>query len=377
MSCVDYEPKSILLTGGAGFIGSHLLVHLVSKYPATRVTCLDKLDYCASMANFSGIVKEKNFKFVKGDIVCADLVNHIIRTEVIDTIIHMAAQTHVDNSFGNSLAFTESNVLGTHVLLEATKLFISQVRRFIHVSTDEVYGQSSLHNDANSFDESSALNPTNPYAASKVAAEFLVKAYRHSFNLPTIITRGNNVYGPHQYPEKLIPKFINQIERGQPCTIHGNGLHRRSFLFVDDVVRAFDIVLRRASIGHIYNIGTDFEISNIEVAHLLLSEYGLGTEWEKHICYVEDRSFNDVRYHISVSKLHALGWKPKTPFIEGLKQTISWYKEHNALHHWGLQVEEALLPHPRAGTRLSAPVQAPLGDVSASGPAEMPSDVSP
>jgi len=292
---------------------------------------------------------------VKGDITSSDLVNYLLETEKVDTILHFAAQTHVDNSFGNSFLFTESNVLGTHVLLESTKLFKPQIRRFIHVSTDEVYGESTLAHDDRSFDETSALNPTNPYAATKAAAEFMAKAYRQSFGLPIIITRGNNVYGPRQYPEKLIPKFISLLNRDRPCTIHGNGQHRRSFIYVSDVANAFHLILRKGQVGHIYNIGTEFEVSTLDVTKALIRLHNLESQSERLIQFVEDRSFNDVRYHIDISKLHDLGWKPTITFEEGLMKTIEWYRAHDAEKHWGSGVVEALVAHPRAGLGKAGP----------------------
>jgi dTDP-glucose 4,6-dehydratase len=240
-------------------------------------------------------------------------------------------------------------VLGTHVLLESAKLFKNQIGRFVHVSTDEVYGESPLSHD-DTFDEKSAMNPSNPYAATKAAAEFLVKSYRQSFGLPVIITRGNNVYGPRQYPEKLIPKFISLLQKGMPCSIHGDGSHRRSFIHVEDVACAFDAVLHRGQLGQIYNIGTDFEISNLEVTRVLLRLFGIVDE-SKHIVFVEDRSWNDVRYHINIEKLALLGWKPRVAFEEGLLSTIRWYQEHP--DHWG-NVASALVPHPRAGITIDS-----------------------
>jgi dTDP-glucose 4,6-dehydratase len=342
----DYSPQSVLVTGGAGFIGSSVLAHLVHEYSCSRFICVDKLDYCSSIKNLQEVWSKSNFQFVKGDITSSDLINHVIDINKIDTVIHFAAQTHVDNSFGNSLNFTQTNVLGTHVLLESTKLFKHQVKRFIHVSTDEVYGESSLQMDSLPFDEKSAMNPTNPYAATKAAAEFLVKSYAQSFGLPVIITRGNNVYGPRQYPEKLIPKFINLLMQGRPCTIHGSGQHRRSFIFVDDVVKAFDIILHKGVVGQIYNIGTDFEITNLEVARALLNAFSYEAQESTWITFVEDRNFNDVRYHIKSDKLCELGWKPEVAFEDGLRRTIAWYaklKDHFE------NILSALVAHPQAG----------------------------
>lgn len=342
---MDYDPKVILLTGGAGFIGSCVMVHLVKKYPETQMICLDKLDYCASVKNFEEIQNHKNFRFVRGDITSADLVNHIIGSYKVDTVMHFAAESHVDNSFGNSLGFTHTNVLGTHTLLEAAKAHIKQIRRFIHVSTDEVYGES------NSVDQrkvvGDALSPTNPYAASKAAAEFMVKSYRKSFNLPTIITRGNNVYGPRQYPEKLIPKFISLLNRGQPCPLHGDGSNRRSFLFVQDVAEAFEVILRKGVVGTIYNIGSDYEITNKGVLQELLGLFGLQDREEELVRYVRDRPFNDFRYHINTEGLEGLGWKQKVQFAEGLKITKEWYLARP--NYWG-NISSALFAHPNNDT---------------------------
>lgn len=340
-----YEPKSVLLTGGAGFIGSHVLRLLVNKYPHIVFVCLDRLDYCGNVSNMSDYIDQPNFKFVKGDIGAADLVAHLIASHKIDTVMHFAAQSHVDNSFGNSLQFTHSNVLGTHVLLEAARAAMPQIRRFIHVSTDEVYGENVLENGDESFNETSALKPTNPYAATKAAAEMLVGAYQISFGLPCIITRGNNVFGSHQYPEKLIPKFIHLLERGEKLCLHGDGSHRRSFIHVEDVARAFDVVLTRGQIGEIYNVGTDFEITNKEVAETLLGMYGITSDqFDQHLTFVRDRDFNDRRYHIDNSKLRQLGWEPVIKFEEGLKRTIDWYR--NNIQYYG-DLTRVLVPHPK------------------------------
>jgi dTDP-glucose 4,6-dehydratase len=228
----SYTPQNILITGGAGFIGSHVVLLLAKKYPQYNIINLDKLDYCSSLVNLSSVSSLPNYKFIKGDICSPDLINYIFKTHDIDTVLHFAAQTHVDNSFGNSFSFTRNNVMGTHVLLEAAKEHwknknknndnsndnIGTGHRFIHVSTDEVYGEG-VRDDAKAMEEEHVLEPTNPYAATKAAAEFVVKSYHRSFQLPIIITRGNNVYGPHQFPEKLIPKFIHQLDRHKKVTV--------------------------------------------------------------------------------------------------------------------------------------------------------------
>jgi len=299
----------------------------------------DKLDYCSSLKNLVSIENAQNYKLVKGDILSEDLVSYVLSSKNIDTIMHFAAQTHVDNSFGNSIDFTKNNVLGTHVLLEAARQH--KIKRFIHVSTDEVYGEKATEDD--SAIETSVLEPTNPYAASKAGAEHLVKSYYKSFKLPVIITRGNNVYGPHQFPEKVIPKFISLLSRERPCCIHGDGTHLRSFLYIDDVVKAFDKILHKGKIGEVYNIGTRFEISNLALAKMLIKKFGYGSKEKDFIQFFEDRPFNDCRYQIDATKLFNLGWKPKTTFEDGLDMTIEWYK--NNFDNWE-KAELALVPHP-------------------------------
>lgn len=338
----DYKPKNILITGGAGFIASHVVMHFVRKYPDCKIVNLDKMDYCSSTINLKEIEGLPNYKFIKGNICSSDFMKYVLSSEDIDTILHFAAQTHVDNSFGNSFQFTENNILGTHTLLEAAK--VHGIKRFVHVSTDEVYGEIE---EGEGIEHSTILQPTNPYAATKAGAEFLVLAYHNSFKLPTIITRGNNVYGPHQYPEKLIPKVICLLSQDKPCFIHGDGSNQRNFLYVDDVAAAFDTITHKGVVGNVYNIGTDFEISNIEVAKTIIKLFGL--DESKYIQYVENRPFNDCRYKINSDKLKALGWAPKVSWEDGLKRTIEWYKTNKG--NWP-NIQQALVPHPRAGMNL-------------------------
>ena len=336
-----YRPKVMLITGGAGFIASHVVIHFVKNYPDVRVVNVDKLDYCSSLKNLDEIKDAPNYKFYIADITNSHTMQKIFEMEKIDTVLHFAAQTHVDNSFGNSFQFTHNNIYGTHVLLEVAKT--NHIQRFIHVSTDEVYGQ--VIGDAAT--ETSLLNPTNPYSATKAGAEFIARAFHQSFGIPLIITRGNNVFGPHQFPEKLIPKFITLLDRGMNCPIHGTGEEKRSFIYVQDVVNAFDLILRKGVVGQIYNIGTTREISNLEVAHALCDVFNIPKE--KHaerIYHVENRCFNDQRYSLDVSKLERLGWKAETSFEDGLKKTVEWYLAHQ--HNWD-RTDEALVPHPRFG----------------------------
>jgi UDP-glucose 4,6-dehydratase len=335
-----YTPRNILITGGAGFIASHVVILLVQKYPQYKIVNFDLLDYCSSLKNLAEIEKSPNYKFVKGNLLSADLLNYIMKSEQIDTVMHFAAQSHVDNSFGNSFTFTETNVLGTHVLLEAARA--NEIKRFIHISTDEVYGEIAATDD-NAIEEK-VLEPTNPYAASKAAAEFIVKGYHRSFKLPTIITRGNNVYGPHQFPEKVIPKFILRLKRGLPCCIHGNGHNTRNYLFVKDVAKAFETILHKGQVGEIYNIGTDFEMNNIGVAKSLIDLMNLKDRESELIIFVEDRKYNDQRYAIDSNKLKQLGWKPEVTWDQGLKQTVEWYHQYE--NNWE-EVEHVLVPHPK------------------------------
>jgi len=326
----------------AGFIASHVAILLCEKYPQYNIVVYDCLDYCACLANLESVADKPNFKFVKGDIASPDLVSYVLREENIDTILHFAAQTHVDNSFGNSFAFTQTNIYGTHVLLESAKC-CPTLRRFVHVSTDEVYGEGENF-ETDPMSEEHVLEPTNPYAATKAGAEFLVKSYFRSFKLPCLITRGNNVYGPHQFPEKLIPKFTNQLLKGIPLTIHGDGTNTRNFLYVKDVANAFDIILHKGTPGHVYNIGGKNEVANIDVARTLLKIFGLEKEESKWIKHVQDRKFNDLRYTINSNKLHELGWVEAMSWEEGLRETVEWYKKYT--YRYG-NIEAALVAHPR------------------------------
>ena len=354
MADSDYQPQSVLITGGAGFICSHLCNYLINKYPNVKFVCLDILDYCSNLKNLYLCRAEDNpnewkpnFKFVKGSILNTDLVSLLLQDYHIDTVLHFAAQSHVDRSFGNSLEFTQTNVLGTHVLLECSKRY--NVKRFVHVSTDEVYGEipSGL------ADEMALLSPTNPYSCSKAGAEFVCQAYIRSFHLPIIITRGNNVFGPMQFPEKVIPKFILRLHKGLKCCIHGSGEGSRNFIHTSDVVKAFDIILHKGVLHEIYNIGTRFEISVMDLAKKII-KYMKGKDqndldpstWIEH---VPDRAFNDCRYRIDSTKLVNLGWNE--PFSEELfdtqlHETIDWYINH--LDWWSHDINSYLDPHPIA-----------------------------
>ena len=317
-----YIPKSVLITGGCGFIASNFLMYMVPKYPDINFINIDKVDYCSTLKGVKYLENYRNYWLYPTNISNSSFIEYILNHHEVDSVIHFAAQSHVDNSFGNSICFTQDNVLGTHYLLEAVRKY-GKIQRFIHVSTDEVYGEVNMNETSS---EKSLLNPTNPYAASKAAAEFIVKSYHKSYNIPIIITRGNNVYGPGQYPEKLIPKFILQTLNDKKMTIHGNGKTLRNFIYVEDVAKAFEAILFRGSISEIYNIGTDNEHSVIDIATKIHSKISKDKEFNDCIINVEDRLFNDFRYCVDSSRLHDLDWSPVISFENGLDKTIEWYK---------------------------------------------------
>lgn len=342
--------KRILVTGGAGFIGSHVVILLVERYPEYFIVNLDKLDYCASLKNLEFLKGKPNYKFIQGDICEPDFMRYIFQEEKIDTVLHFAAQSHVDLSFWSSLDFTRTNVYGSHVLVNAA--YEAGVSLFIHVSTDEVYGG---HSAESTNTENAKLQPTNPYAATKASAEFIVSSYWECFKFPVIITRSNNVYGPHQYPEKVIPKFIALLERNRKCCIHGDGSVSRNFLYVSDVAEAFDVILHHGQAGETYNIGTDFEISVIKLARYLISSLKGATsekEINRYLEFVEDRPYNDLRYRMDSSKLRQLGWMPKVSWEEGMNRTTSWYQSGQNFDSWP-QAEDALRPFPRGSNTMS------------------------
>jgi UDP-glucose 4,6-dehydratase len=313
-----FIPNNLLVTGGCGFIGSNFINYYKEKNPNIKIINFDKLDYCSDKNNV-------NYdKLIIGNLKNKDLVLHVLNEYEIDTVIHFAAQTHVDNSFGNSLDFTIDNILGTHTLLECCRVY-NKINRFIHISTDEVYGEVDINHIGCS--EKSILNPTNPYAATKAGAEFIVRSFYYSFNMPIIITRGNNVYGPRQYPEKLIPKFINQLLNNKKCTIHGKGLTRRNFIYILDVVKAIDIILEKGNINNIYNIGTNNEYSVYEIAEKLIKYLKPSDKIEDWIEFITDRNFNDYRYAINSNELRNLGWKENIEFNKGLENTIKYFKK--------------------------------------------------
>jgi dTDP-glucose 4,6-dehydratase len=324
-------PRSILVTGGAGFIGSGFLQHIQSIAPATKITVLDNFMPCASVTHLLGL----KVQIINGNIEDLHAVQNALALSDADTVVHFAAQTHVDNSFGNSLEFTRTNVIGTHVLLECARA-CPAIKRFVHISTDEVYGET-LGWETEAMTEGRLLMPTNPYAASKVGAEALVHAYFKSYHLPVITVRLNNVFGPRQYPEKVVPRFLVRYLSGLPLQFQGSGLQSRHFLYVDDAVAAITVVLTKGVLGGTYNIGSDEEYTIQEVAAKIQDTKTGDHEDGKddpeddtplQFLHTADRPFNDQRYCINDEKVRQLGWQPKVTFAEGLTRTREWYTSH-------------------------------------------------
>jgi len=315
--------SNLLITGGCGFIGSNFINYIFDRTDYNIIN-LDAMYYCASENNVKEEIRNNSrYKLIKGNLCSYDLVRHIINDYKIDYVIHFAAQSHVQNSFEDSLQYTKDNIEGTHTLLEVCRKY-KNIKKFIHVSTDEVYGESMIDDDENKKTENSILCPTNPYAATKAGAELIAQSYYHSFKMPIIITRGNNVYGPNQYPEKLIPLFIELLKNNKKVTIQGDGSNIRAFLHSYDVARAFEIILEKGKIGEIYNIGSDenHEYTVLQVAKLLIKKIKKTDDHNDWITYIEDRPFNDKRYYISNKKIKDLGWSIDIDFEDGINELL-------------------------------------------------------
>lgn len=309
---------NILITGGAGFIGSHVVEEMRKQFPEARLVILDKMTYAADIRNMDGSLDWDRCRLVVGDLCDFDLCQRVTRD--VDCVVHVAAESHVDNSFGNSLQFTRSNTLGTHSILEACR--INGVKRIIHVSTDEVYGEI----EQGAHTETDILTPTNPYSASKAGADLIAISYVHSFKLPLTIIRSNNIFGIRQYPEKLIPKFTLLGLAGKKLPMHGTGKNRRRFLAVEDFAAAISLLLRNGAPGEIYNAGTDEEYSNLEVAEMICNVLGLRIS--EALTFVQDRPFNDSRYALDSSKIRKLGWSPSRSLKTRLPEVVKWYESH-------------------------------------------------
>jgi len=326
--------KTILITGGAGFIGSHLVRLFVNKYPEYKIVNLDKLTYAGNLANLTDIEKASNYEFVKGDIVDSDFIQKFFEERKFDGVIHLAAESHVDRSISNPMEFIFTNIVGTVNLLNAAKhIWKDQMegKLFYHISTDEVYGSLG---ETGLFTETTAYDPHSPYSASKASSDHLVRAYNDTFGLPTVISNCSNNYGGFQFPEKLIPLFIHNIKNNKPLPVYGKGENIRDWLYVEDHARAIDLIFHKGKNGETYNIGGNNEWTNIDLIKLMCRKMDqkLGRQEgisEKLITYVKDRAGHDLRYAIDSSKLQKeLGWKPSLQFEEGIEKTIDWYLEN-------------------------------------------------
>lgn len=328
--------KKILITGGAGFIGSHVVRRMVTNYPDYEIVNLDKLTYAGNLANLKDVEGCSNYRFVKADITDAAAMNDLFKKENFDAVIHLAAESHVDRSIVDPTAFVMTNVIGTVNLLNAAREFWKgdyEHKRFYHVSTDEVYGALG---EEGMFTESTAYDPHSPYSASKASSDHFVRAYHDTYGLNVVISNCSNNYGSHHFPEKLIPLAINNIKNNKPVPVYGKGENVRDWLWVEDHARAIDVIFHQAKTGETYNIGGHNEWKNIDLIHLLcrIMDKKLGREEGTSaglITFVTDRAGHDLRYAIDSTKLQeVLGWVPSLQFEEGLEKTVDWYLENEA-----------------------------------------------
>lgn len=319
--------KTILITGGAGFIGSNLIHFLLRSYDGIKIINLDKLTYAGNLENLEDVASDPRYEFVHGDICDQKLVRQVMAR--VQGVVHLAAETHVDRSILDAGQFVQTDVFGSFVLLDGLR-HAPDVEFFLHVSTDEVYGSR----DKGFFKEDDPLNPSSPYAASKAGADRLARAYHVTFGLPVIIIRPSNNYGPYQYPEKFIPLFITNCLEGKPLPLYGQGTNVRDWLHVKDHCRAIDLVIRRGESGEVYNIGANNEVPNIRVAELICEYLDRPRTLIK---LVKDRPGHDQRYALDCQKIRSLGWQPEIPFAVGLKETVRWYIEHEG---WWRRIKE-------------------------------------
>ena len=327
--------RNIMITGGAGFIGSHVVRLFVEKYPDYTIYNVDKLTYAGNLANLKDIEDRPNYRFVKADVCDFDTMLGIMRDNDIDGIIHLAAESHVDRSIKDPFTFARTNVMGTLTLLEAARRAWDgryEGKMFYHISTDEVYG--ALGFDSTLFTEYTRYDPHSPYSASKASSDHFVRAFHDTYGMPSIVTNCSNNYGPYQFPEKLIPLFINNIRHGRPLPVYGKGENVRDWLYVEDHARAIDLIFHKGKAGDTYNIGGFNEWKNIDLIKVIIrtTDRLLGRmegESERLISYVKDRAGHDLRYAIDASKLRdELGWKPSLQFEEGIEKTVRWYLDN-------------------------------------------------
>lgn len=315
---------TIIVTGGAGFIGSNFIFYLLLAHPEYRIVCLDKLTYAGNLSTLKPIWNKSNFRFVKLDICDRNGVYNLFEEEHPDIVVNFAAESHVDRSIEEPLIFLQTNIIGTFVLMDACQKY--NVKRFHQVSTDEVYGDLPLNRCDLFFTENTPIQPSSPYSSSKASADLLIQAYYRTFGLPITISRSSNNYGPYQFPEKLIPLMITNCLNDKLLPVYGEGFNVRDWLYVEDHCRAIDLIIHNGSVGEVYNVGGCNEMRNIDVVKLICKELN---KPDSLITYVADRKGHDMRYAIDPTKIYEeLGWLPETKFEEGIKKTIKWYLEH-------------------------------------------------
>lgn len=315
---------TIIVTGGAGFIGSNFVFHMLQAHPDYRIVCLDKLTYAGNLSTLEPVLQQDNFRFVKADICDRQAVDKLFQEEKPDIVVNFAAESHVDRSIENPGIFLETNIMGTAVLMDACRKY--GIQRYHQVSTDEVYGDLPLDKPDLFFTEETPLHTSSPYSSSKASADLLVMAYYRTYGLPVTISRCSNNYGPYHFPEKLIPLMIANALADKPLPVYGNGENVRDWLYVEDHCRAIDLIIHAGKVGEVYNVGGHNEKRNIDIVRIICQELG---KPESLIVHVEDRKGHDRRYAIDPAKIHReLGWLPETKFEDGIKKTIKWYLEH-------------------------------------------------
>ena len=315
---------TIIVTGGAGFIGSNFVFHMLQAHPDYRIVCLDKLAYAGNLSTLEPVLKQDNFRFVKADICDRQAVDKLFQEEKPNIVVNFAAESHVDRSIENPGIFLETNIMGTAVLMDTCRKY--GIQRYHQVSTDEVYGDLPLDRPDLFFTEETPLHTSSPYSSSKASADLLVMAYYRTYGLPVTISRCSNNYGPYHFPEKLIPLMIANALADKPLPVYGNGENVRDWLYVEDHCRAIDLIIHNGKVGEVYNVGGHNEKRNIDIVRIICQELG---KPESLIVHVEDRKGHDRRYAIDPAKIHReLGWLPETKFEDGIKKTIKWYLEH-------------------------------------------------